>query len=203
MTQEQGPAILMFNNAKFKESDFESLMQIRVGGKQEDYTKIGKHGLGFNSCYHLIDVPSFVSGDKIAFLDPQEKYLSKRGIIGTIPQNGYYRDQLAPFKGIDYHEGTLFRIPLRKVPSELSDSTLDTDQILELIKKIISNFSNQFLFLRNIDTMEISYMPAKPTGMSPLQSLKMQLWKATITGLNETVRKKGDVLQTVRLKFFR
>ncbi|PKC59903.1 hypothetical protein RhiirA1_491791, partial [Rhizophagus irregularis] len=133
----QGPAILMFNNAKFKEPDFESLMQIRVGGKQEDSTKIGKHGLGFNSCYHLTDFPSFVSGDKIAFLDPQEKYLSKRGILGPIPQNSTYRDQLAPFKGIkdiDFREGTLFRIPLRKKPSELSDTISTTEEILELIK---------------------------------------------------------------------
>ena len=66
----QGPAILIFNNAKFKESDFDSLMQIRVGGKQGDDTKIGKHGLGFNSCYHFTDVPSFISGDSIVFLDP-------------------------------------------------------------------------------------------------------------------------------------
>src|SRR4051812_27090863 len=66
----QGPAILIFNNAIFKESDFDSLMQMRIGGKQDDFTKIGKHGLGFNSCYHFTDVPSFISGDNIAFLDP-------------------------------------------------------------------------------------------------------------------------------------
>ncbi|CAB4429236.1 unnamed protein product [Rhizophagus irregularis] len=191
----QGPAILMFNNAKFKESDFESLMQIRVGGKQEDNTKIGKHGLGFNSCYHLTDFPSFVSGDKIAFLDPQEKYLSKRGILGPIPQNSTYRDQLAPFKGIkdiDFREGTLFRIPLRKKPSELSDTISTTEEILELIKTIKSNFSNQFLFLRNIEKMEMSHIPARPAVLfTSLQSPQMNsLWKAAITGLDENVRRK-------------
>src|SRR5688572_16006560 len=129
----QGPAILIFNNAKFKESDFQSLMQIRVGGKQDDDTKIGKHGLGFNSCYHFTDVPSFISGDFIAFLDPQEKFLpikdgmTQRGIIGPIPKDGIYqypgKDQLVPFmgiEGIDFQstfEGTLFRIPLRNEPS--------------------------------------------------------------------------------------
>ncbi|PKK61469.1 hypothetical protein RhiirC2_213061 [Rhizophagus irregularis] len=185
----------MFNNAKFKESDFESLMQIRVGGKQEDSTKIGKHGLGFNSCYHLTDFPSFVSGDKIAFLDPQEKYLSKRGILGPIPQNSTYRDQLAPFKGIkdiDFREGTLFRIPLRKKPSELSDTISTTEEILELIKKIKSNFSNQFLFLRNIEKMEMSHIPARTAVLfTSLQSPQMNsLWKAAITGLDENVRRK-------------
>src|SRR5918911_714398 len=96
----QGPAILIFNNSKFSESDFTSLMQIRVGGKQGDDTKIGKHGIGFNSCYHFTDVPSFISGSSFAFLDPQEKYLHKRGIKGDIPKNGIgafpKKDQLVP-----------------------------------------------------------------------------------------------------------
>ena len=134
----QGPAILIFNDAKFKDSDFKSLMQIRVGGKQNDDTKIGKFGLGFNSCYHFTDAPSFISGDSIAFLDPQEKFLptkdgkTQRGIIGPIPRYGIHqypeKDQLVPFmgiEGIDFQstfEGTLFRIPLRQQPSELTDS---------------------------------------------------------------------------------
>ncbi|CAG8776528.1 4878_t:CDS:1, partial [Funneliformis caledonium] len=37
----QGPAILIFNNERFKESDFESLMQIRVCEKQNDNIEIG------------------------------------------------------------------------------------------------------------------------------------------------------------------
>src|ERR1043165_7092354 len=106
----QGPAILIFNDARFTDADFDSLMQIRVGGKQDDDTKIGKHGLGFNSCYHFTDAPSFISGDSIAFLDPQEKYLKQRGIISPIPKDGLSefvkKDQLVPFEGI---EGVDFR----------------------------------------------------------------------------------------------
>ncbi|CAG8755616.1 12622_t:CDS:1, partial [Funneliformis caledonium] len=109
-----GPAILIFNNARFKESDFESLMQICVGGKQDDDKKIGKHGLGFNSCYHFTDVPDFISGDFIAFLDPQEKYLNKRGTIGSLPRNGISefteQDQLVHRFSFETH----FRIPLLK-----------------------------------------------------------------------------------------
>ncbi|RGB22315.1 hypothetical protein C1646_593637, partial [Rhizophagus diaphanus] len=139
----QGPAILIFNNAKFRETDFESLMQIRVGGKQGDDTKIGKHGIGFNSCYHFTDVPSFISGDSFAFLDPQEKYLSQRGIRGPIPNNGIdgfsNKDQLVPFEGIEginfrsTFEGTLFRLPLRKESSDISDSIFTTDKVIELL----------------------------------------------------------------------
>jgi hypothetical protein len=196
----QGPAVLIFNDAKFKDSDFKSLMQIRVGGKQNDDTKIGKFGLGFNSCYHFTDLPSFISGDSIAFLDPQEKFLpknskgkSQRGIIGPIPQNGIrgypLEDQFAPFEGIEgidfrsTFKGTLFRIPLRQQPSEISESTHTTVQVLNLIDNIKSNFSSQFVFLRNVETIEMSHIRDVTV---PLQI--HSLWNAKIIELSENMR---------------
>ncbi|CAG8761819.1 8789_t:CDS:2, partial [Racocetra fulgida] len=53
----------------------ETLLSNEMKAWQGDDTKIGKHGLGFNSCYHFTDVPSFISGDCVAFLDPHQKYL--------------------------------------------------------------------------------------------------------------------------------
>ncbi|CAG8539194.1 1713_t:CDS:10, partial [Funneliformis caledonium] len=188
----QGPAILFFNNAKFETTDFESLMKIRVGGKQGDNTKIGKHGLGFNSCYHFTDVPSFISGDSIAFLDPLEKFLprrqgdTQRGIICPFSTNGIAgstdKDQLAPYIGIEginfqtTFEGTLFRIPLRKQPSDISDIIYTTEQILALFTQLKSTISSQCLFLRNIETIEISYkVPYQTTSIC----------KAIISGSSE------------------
>ncbi|GBC09638.1 hypothetical protein RclHR1_00900024 [Rhizophagus clarus] len=203
----QGPAILIFNNAKFRETDFESLMQIRVGGKQEDDTKIGKHGLGFNSCYHFTDVPSFISGDSFAFLDPQEKYLFQRGVKGSIPQNGIgefsKKDQLLPFEGIEgidfrsTFEGTLFRIPLRKEPSEISDDIFTTGRVLELFTSIKLMISSQFLFLRNIETIETSIIKE---ATIPLQITS--LWKATITGLDEDIRDRRKYINNGVIKSF-
>jgi hypothetical protein len=202
----QGPAILIFNDAKFNKSDFNSLMQIRVGGKQDDDTKIGKHGLGFNSCYHFTDVPSFISGDSIAFLDPLEKFLSERGergIIGPIPKNGIRgKDHLAPFdgiEGIDFRstfEGTLFRIPLRKNQSGISDSIFTADEIRELLDSIKSNFSSQFLFLRNVETMKMSYIPEKaikppiPFWEAAIKPQIIPFWESAIIGLNKNIRDK-------------
>nr|CAG8562400.1 5064_t:CDS:2 [Entrophospora candida] len=195
----QGPAILIFNNSKFEKSDFENLMKIRVGGKQEDNTKIGKHGLGFNSCYHFTDVPSFISGDSIAFLDPQEKFLpmkNERGMICTFPKEGirgfHERDQLAPFIGIEginvrstFFNGVLFRIPLRQQKSEISDKVFTIDEVLKLFRHIKSNFASYFLFLRNIEEIEVSHIPK--TTSSPHAT---SLWKATVNGLDENVRNK-------------
>lgn len=35
----------------------------------------GRFGIGFNSVYHVTDVPSFVSRDRICFFDPHADYL--------------------------------------------------------------------------------------------------------------------------------
>ncbi|CAH1765873.1 4457_t:CDS:2 [Entrophospora sp. SA101] len=209
----QGPAILIFNNAQFKEQDFDSLMQIRVGGKHRDYTKIGKHGLGFNSCYHFTDAPSFISGDSIAFLDPQEKYLPRkndlpqRGMIGPFPKNGIRRfrerDQLAPFEdieGISFHstfEGVLFRIPLRQQPSEISDRIFPVDDVLKLFKSIKSNITSHFLFLRNVEEIEVSHIPE---AASPFQA--RSLWKATVKNLDKDVRKKRKEIVDGEIQVF-
>ncbi|CAG8567463.1 5808_t:CDS:2 [Diversispora eburnea] len=212
MKEWQGPAILIFNDARFKGSDFDSLMRIRVGGKQDDYTKIGKHGLGFNSCYHFTDVPSFISGDSIAFLDPQEKFLPKRnnipqrGIIGPFPKNGIRdfseRHQFVPYEGIEgidfqsTFNGTLFRIPLRQRPSEISDRIFSVKEVLELFKKFNSNATSQFLFLRNIEEIEVS-------SISNATSFQIDsLWKAIVNGLDEGIRNKRKHIENEDVQIF-
>ncbi len=175
----QGPAILIYNNERFRPLDFNTLMKIREGGKQDDDTKIGKHGLGFNSCYHFTDVPSFISGDSFAILDPQELYLNQRGIIGPFSVNSIYgnqRNQFVPFEGIEgidflsTFEGTLFRIPLRQQGSQISDRVFTTNEVLELFDNIKSNVTSQFLFLRNIETIEMSHIPPR-SQPSQIESL--------------------------------
>ncbi|CAH1767384.1 7222_t:CDS:2 [Entrophospora sp. SA101] len=153
----QGPAILIFNNSKFEKSDFENLMKIR------------------------------------------EKFLpmkNERGMICTLPKEGirgfHERDQLAPFIGIEginvrstFFNGVLFRIPLRQQKSEISDKVFTIDEVLRLFRNIKSNFASYFLFLRNIEEIEVSHIPK--TTSSPHAT---SLWKATVNGLDENVRNK-------------
>ncbi|CAG8581332.1 21448_t:CDS:2 [Gigaspora rosea] len=75
----QGPAVWIYNDAKFEEKDFSSLIKLGVGGKSDDDGKIGRFGLGITTSYHLTDVLSFVSGEQIAFLDPHARFLPIRG----------------------------------------------------------------------------------------------------------------------------
>ncbi|KAG0380324.1 hypothetical protein BGX24_009002 [Mortierella sp. AD032] len=137
----QGPALMIYNDAEFSDKDFEALCKLGIGNKKDDPSKIGRHGLGFNSVYHFTDVPSIVSGPYLGFFDPQMTNLPKsRDRNGNLVAKGGYicdfrklnvetfGDQLEPYKaflGCDmksHFKGTLFRIPLRMRPTEFSAS---------------------------------------------------------------------------------
>ena len=45
----QGISLLAYNNQRFSQEDFESLMRIGDSGKAKDLTSTGKFGRGFNS----------------------------------------------------------------------------------------------------------------------------------------------------------
>jgi len=48
-----------------------------TGGSQklEALVKTGRFGIGFNSCYHICEMPTFLSRDRLVMFDPQTKYL--------------------------------------------------------------------------------------------------------------------------------
>ena len=61
----------------FKPDDFKSIQRIGDSLKkvQETSNKIGRFGIGFNSVYHLTELPSFVSDSFLVMLDPSAAYL--------------------------------------------------------------------------------------------------------------------------------
>ncbi|CAG8580151.1 6235_t:CDS:10 [Funneliformis mosseae] len=138
---------------------------------------------------------------------PKRQGVTQRGMIGPFPQNGIggytEMDQLVPYEGIEgidfrsTFQRTLFRMPLRKQPSDISDSIFTTDQILKLFTDLKSTISSQFLFLRHIETIEISHI-LKAT--IPLQI--NSLYKATITGLTENVRNKRKCVINNKIQTF-
>ncbi len=75
----------------FTEDDFKSIQRIGDSIKKSEETKskigalhlstvycihllfsnIGRFGIGFNSVYHITELPSFLSSSYVVFLDPQ------------------------------------------------------------------------------------------------------------------------------------
>lgn len=73
LAQFQGPSLLVHNDAVFTENDFQSIQRIGDSLKKSDSqkSKIGRFGIGFNSVYHITDLPSFISSSFLVMLDPQ------------------------------------------------------------------------------------------------------------------------------------
>ncbi|KAF9122864.1 hypothetical protein BGW39_009457 [Mortierella sp. 14UC] len=176
----QGPALVFYNDAMFTEEGFAALCKLGVGNKKEDTSKIGRHGLGFNSAYHFTDVPSIVSGNSLVFFDPHMSNLPKsRDAYGNLVAERGHRynmisldkealvDQLQPYRGIfgcdmEYFDGTIFRLPLRvkdmhpvDKPSFGGDGWT-VDQVRRMIALWIEDAKIGMLFLKNIRTIALS-----------------------------------------------
>ncbi|XP_052087293.1 sacsin-like [Mytilus californianus] len=176
----QGPALWIYNNAQFSETDLRNITKVEEETK--DLSKIGKFGVGFCSVYNLTDVPSFVSGNTMVFFDPQGSYLMKNKTKGMRidmksqkNQRMLHRwsDQFKPFKNIfgcdlstdggriPHFDGTLFRLPLRtrqQSSSELSSIVYSHDEMRELLDIFIESAGNLLLFTQNVSEIEIFHL---------------------------------------------
>jgi len=56
----QGPAFLAWDNVQMQPENIKAIQSVSQSSKTADYGKTGKFGIGFNSVYHVTDLPSFV-----------------------------------------------------------------------------------------------------------------------------------------------
>jgi sacsin len=155
-----------------------------LGGqtKADIAEKIGKFGVGFNSVYHLTDVPSFVSDKFIVFFDPYASNLkthiknkARPGIKIDFTTNKNlwkFKDQFDPYEGIfGCHlttnpapfEGTLFRLPFRqKVPNQeikISEKIYDQEMVEALKKSFQNSVAKLLLFTQSVSTVSFKIIP--------------------------------------------
>ncbi|GAB2275278.1 hypothetical protein Dimus_010038 [Dionaea muscipula] len=172
LAQWQGPALLAYNDAVFTEEDFVSISRIGGSTKHGQAWKTGRFGVGFNSVYHLTDLPSFVSGKHVVLFDPQSFYLpnistanpGKRIDFVSSSAISLYKDQLLPYCafGCDMKSlfsGTLFRFPLRNADqaakSRLSRQAYTEDDICSLFTQLYDEGVFALLFLKSVLSIEM------------------------------------------------
>ena len=185
MKECQGPALWVYNDAEFRNEDFENIVKLNGGTKEQENEKIGKFGLGFNTVYNLTDVPMFLSRNYFVIFDPNTFYLgkairkkSKPGIKIDVNKNPEkkrkFRNQFKPFNGIfgcDLHlnkpdnsfPGTLFRFPLRTreqaIRSEIKGVHYDNNQMRELLDIFVRGAKHLLLFTQNVCQLSIFHLP--------------------------------------------
>ncbi|KAK3735701.1 hypothetical protein QZH41_001317 [Actinostola sp. cb2023] len=188
MKECQGPALWSYNDAVFTNDDFQNIVKLNAATKEEDRGKIGRFGLGFNSVYNLTDVPSFVSRESIAILDPHTTYLgkairdkSKPGIKFNLstktlrrlanqfkPYNGVFGCDLRPDGSTKSYNGTLFRFPLRTKTqahkSGIKQLHYDDQQVKELLRMLLFGSESLLLFTQNVLTIRVYHLSNENTG---------------------------------------
>ncbi|XP_047457117.1 sacsin [Mugil cephalus] len=178
----QGPALYAYNNAAFTDDDWKGIQSAGRSIKRNDPNKVGRFGIGFNSVYHTTDVPSIFSSGHLGFLDPQEKTFGegKGGFLWSLDDDEHQEvlmnmlDQFQPFRDIvslvseqewskvvmedQKFDGTIFRFPLRKETSEISDNLYDSDRVVELFDSFIADADLSLLFLKNVISVSLLHV---------------------------------------------
>ncbi|XP_015767810.1 PREDICTED: sacsin-like isoform X1 [Acropora digitifera] len=184
MVECQGPALWVFNDAEFRDEDFQNITKLSGGTKELHTEKIGKFGLGFNAVYNLTDVPMILSRNYFVVLDPNKFHLgkvirdkSKPGIKIDLNKHPNrlrsFRNQFKPFNGIfgcdlnlDKKEncfpGTLFRFPLRtkvqSLRSEIKQEPYDSTKMRELLEIFVRGAKTLLLFTQNVLRVRIFHL---------------------------------------------
>ncbi|XP_077473553.1 sacsin isoform X2 [Stigmatopora argus] len=178
----QGPSLYCYNNAAFSDKDWEGIQAVGRSVKHDDPTTVGRFGIGFNSVYHITDVPSIFSSSYLGFLDPQEKIFGERqgGFRWALDETEHQQvlmttlDQFQPFRDIlklvsgqewskviaeDQHfDGTIFRFPLRAQESDISDNLYNADKVVELFESFAADAELSLLFLNNVTTVTLMHV---------------------------------------------
>ena len=170
MAECHGPALVVHNNASFTDEDFKNIQKLAGTTKQDKSLKIGKFGVGFCSVYHITDVPSFVSRDRLYIFDPTLKYLKQdindrtrpgkkvtftKKLVTTSKQLLPY-ENLYGFNRKESYSGTMFRLPFRNMASEISGVIFSEKLVDQLINDMKKCSSKLLLFLRNVKQITFS-----------------------------------------------
>ncbi|XP_026232042.1 sacsin [Anabas testudineus] len=179
----QGPCLWAFNNEKFTCEDWTNIVRVGSASKENKVEKIGKFGLGFNTVYHVTDVPSILSGNSLLILDPNVTHLKKHikhktnpGIKLDLSQQrlfNWFPGQFGPYERIfdcnlsrqsppEPYPGTLIKLPFRTeeeaAKSELSTKVFHKHNIINIQQQFTKNSQTHLLFLKNINTLSVQTM---------------------------------------------
>lgn len=176
----QGPCLWAFNNQQFTVEDWANIVRVGSASKEKNVEKIGKFGLGFNTVYHVTDIPSILSGSSLLILDPSVSHLKKHikhktnpGLKLDLSQKRlfhWFPGQFGPYERIfdcnftrqnphKPYPGTLIKLPFRTEEeaqkSEISTKVYRKDRIISVQQHITKNSQTHLLFLKNINTLSL------------------------------------------------
>ncbi|XP_062258329.1 sacsin [Platichthys flesus] len=176
----QGPCLWAFNNEQFTAEDWKNIVRVGAASKETKVEKIGKFGLGFNTVYHVTDVPSILSGNSLLILDPNVTHLKKHikhktnpGLKLDLSNQQLFRwfpGQFGPYEHIfdcnfskqsppEPYSGTLIKLPFRTeveaLQSEISTMVYHKPNILNFQQHLTKNSQTHLLFLKKVNALTL------------------------------------------------
>lgn len=162
----------MHNDAQFTEADFDSIRHIGDSLKKGQTGKTGRYGLGFNSVYHLTDLPAFVSGKYLVLFDPHCSILPNASAANPGKRIDFTASNFAASApstcaaftafGCDMQhpfDGTLFRFALRTEAmakqSGISTQTYASSRLRELLMDLQGEAHMLLLFLKTVEQLRV------------------------------------------------
>lgn len=203
-----GPSLWSFNNSVFTDTDFLNITRLGGSVKRCEADKVGKFGLGFNSVYHITDIPIIMSREFMIMFDPNINHISKHirdtsnpGIkINWSKQQKRLRkfpNQFKPFINVfncqlplaqdsPYkYNGTLFRLPFRTEQeasvSEISSLYYNTTDIYSLVDEFSICGHRFILFTQHVGSMVLKYLKYEepnPAGAQDVVSINKSVWSS-------------------------
>lgn len=203
-----GPSLWSFNNAVFSDTDFLNITRLGGSVKRSEADKVGKFGLGFNSVYHVTDIPIIMSREFMIIFDPNINHISKHirdrsnpGIkINWSKQQKRLRkfpNQFKPFINVfgcelplaqdsPYkYNGTLFRLPFRTEQeasqSEISSLYYNTTDIYSLVDEFSICGHRFILFTQHVGCMVLKYLKYEepdPVAAQDVVSINKSVWSS-------------------------
>lgn len=207
----QGPALYAYNNAAFHEEDWEGIQKAGRSVKRDDPNRVGRFGIGFNSVFHITDLPGIFSSEHLAFMDPQEEIYVGGGFQWSLDDEEHQKtlmtkqDQFQPFRDIvslvsgqewskvitedQYFDGTIFRFPLRSRASKISDKLYSSQRVVELFDSFITDAELSLLFLKNVTSVSLVHISADGTVNTRLKVKSSEPTGVTLeSGAESTVK---------------
>lgn len=183
--------------------------------------------VGFNSVYHLTDLPSFVSGKYVVLFDPQGIHLPNVSAANPGKRMDYvsssaislYSDQFLPYCGFGCDmrrpfNGTLFRFPLRSAKqaatSKLSRQVYSENDIISMFNQFYDEAVFSLLFLKSITSIEMYTWDANAVKPQKLYSCFIEspandivFHRQAILRLSKPVKTSTNQIDSFSLKFSR
>uniref|UniRef100_K7FUZ6 HEPN domain-containing protein n=1 Tax=Pelodiscus sinensis TaxID=13735 RepID=K7FUZ6_PELSI len=191
-----GPALWSYNDAAFTQEDLVNIIRVGAATKESQEGKIGKFGLGFNTVYHVTDVPSVLSGTSLLIFDPNVTHLRKHipnpacpGIRLDLRQRpatlSTFANQFRPYRGLFGFQtqepfdfpGTLFRLPFRTEEEARESRITQVAFGIDRVERLRSGFRDfchiLLLFLRGVEKVSLKLLPNEAPSPEATQSLAM------------------------------